>query len=119
MVTTWNAANFIPKMDPQRLIDGYRSILQRIYSPEAYYERVRRFLSQYHPSHYSQRSFSDYLAFARSILKQGILGQDRATYWKFLLDAATRYRHGFDTAITLAIMGFHFQTLTRQVCESD
>jgi radical SAM superfamily enzyme YgiQ (UPF0313 family) len=111
--------NFIPKMDPQRLIDGYRSILRRIYNPEAYYDRVRRFLSQYHPAHYAHRSFSDYLAFARSIVKQGIMGQDRASYWKFLLDAATRYRHGFDTAVTLAIMGFHFQTLTREVCESD
>jgi len=111
--------NFIPKMNPQRLVEGYRSILQRIYSPDAYYERVRRFLATYHPTHHRRRSFSDYVALGRSILKQGVLGESRASYWKFFLDAATRYRHAFDTAITLAIMGYHFQTLTRDVCQPE
>ena len=108
--------NFIPKMNPQRLLEGYQSILRRIYHPDAYYERVRRFLAQYPPVHQRQRIMSDYLALARSILKQGILGESRISYWKFFLDAATRYRHAFDLAITLAIMGYHFQTLTRIVC---
>src|SRR5216684_8622504 len=107
--------NFVPKMNPQRLLEGYRSILQRIYHPDAYYDRVRRFLSQYHPSHHARRALSDYIALARSILKQGILGEARTSYWKFFFEAATRYRHAFDTAIMLAIMGYHFQTLTREV----
>jgi len=111
--------NFIPKMNPQRLVEGYRSILQRIYEPEAYYERVRRFLAEYPSLHRNSRSFSDYKALVRSILKQGVFGDSRLTYWKFFLEAATRYRHSFDKAITLAIMGYHFQTLTRMVCEND
>jgi radical SAM superfamily enzyme YgiQ (UPF0313 family) len=111
--------NFVPRMDPRRLVDGYRSILRRIYDPDAYYDRVRRFLAEYHPAHHARRSLSDYLAFARSILKQGVLGDARASYWKFLLEAVTRYRHVFDTAITLAIMGYHFQVLTRDVCGTD
>ncbi|MFQ5663021.1 MAG: B12-binding domain-containing radical SAM protein [Terriglobia bacterium] len=111
--------NFIPKMNPQRLVEGYRSILERIYHPEAYYERVRRFLAQYHPVHHRRRSLSDYVALARSMVKQGVLGEGRTCYWKFFLEAATRYRHAFDTAITLAIMGYHFQTLTRVVCRAE
>jgi radical SAM superfamily enzyme YgiQ (UPF0313 family) len=111
--------NFIPKMNADRLIEGYRSILQRIYGAEAYYERVRRFLADYHPVHRQERRFSDYVAFCRSVLKQGVLSRDRAAYWKFLLDAATRYRHAFDTAMTLAVMGYHFQTLTRLSCGTD
>ncbi len=111
--------NFIPKMNPQRLVEGYRSIINRIYDPDAYYERVRRFLAHYRPAHHSPRVLSDYVAFARSILKQGVLGDSRASYWKFFLEAATRYRHAFDTAITLAIMGYHFQKLTRMYSETD
>ena len=111
--------NFIPKMNPQRLVEGYQSILKRIYSPDAYYARVRRFLAQYYPSHHRRRSLSDYIALGRSILKQGVMGEARTSYWKFFLEAATRYHHAFDTAITLAIMGYHFQTLTRLVCEPD
>jgi radical SAM superfamily enzyme YgiQ (UPF0313 family) len=113
--------NFIPRMDPQRLMEGFRSILHRIYSQEAYYDRVRRFLSQYHPRYPARRGLSAYTALARSILKQGVLGlgQSRASYWKFLLEAATRYRNVFDEAMTLAVMGFHFQVLTRQICEAN
>lgn len=111
--------NFIPKMNPQRLVEGYRSILQRIYHPDAYYERARRFLAHYRPAHHRRRSLSDYVALGRSMLKQGVLGEARGSYWKFFLEAATHYRHAFDTAITLSIMGYHFQTLTRVVCETD
>jgi radical SAM superfamily enzyme YgiQ (UPF0313 family) len=110
--------NFKPKMDPQRLIEGYLSILRRIYHPDTYYARVRSFLREHRPAHYARRSLSDYKALVRSIVKQGILGDTRVSYWKFLLEAATRYRHAFGTAVTLAIMGYHFQVLTRRVCNT-
>ncbi len=110
--------NFVPKMDPQKLAEGYLSILKRIYSPDAYYERVRRFLAEYRPTHHARRKLSDYLAFARSILKQGILGDARASYWKFLYQAAIHHRDKFGTAVILAIMGYHFQSLTKDVCRA-
>jgi hypothetical protein len=34
-----------------------------------------------------------FVILSRSIMKQGILGDARASYWKLLIDAATRYRH--------------------------
>jgi radical SAM superfamily enzyme YgiQ (UPF0313 family) len=111
--------SFIPTMSAQRLLDGYRSILKRIYAPDAYYERVRRFLEGYHPTARMRRSLSDYLALCRSIVKQGMLGDARASYWKFLIDAATRYRYAFGTAVTLAIMGYHFYLVTEEVCQTD
>jgi radical SAM superfamily enzyme YgiQ (UPF0313 family) len=111
--------NFIPKMDVQRLVEGYRSILARIYHPDAYYERVLRFLERFRPAVHRRRLFSDYLALARSMLKQGLLTQGRTSYWRFFLQAATRYRYAFDTAITLAVMGYHFQTLTRAVLQAE
>ncbi len=107
--------NYIPKMDPQRLIEGYRSILQRIYDRDAYYERVRTFLSRYVPAQRPRPTMSDYRALMRSIFRQGILGEGRSSYWKFFFDAATHYRHAFSTAITLAIMGYHFQKITEAV----
>jgi radical SAM superfamily enzyme YgiQ (UPF0313 family) len=111
--------NFIPRMDPQRLVEGYRSILKRIYECDAYYERVRRFLASYRPAQKTQRDFSDYAALVRSMLKQGIFSKDRSSYWKFFLEAATRYRHAFPTAVTLAIMGYHFRKITEMVCQDE
>jgi radical SAM superfamily enzyme YgiQ (UPF0313 family) len=110
--------SFIPKMSAQRLLDGYRSILKRIYAPDAYYERVRRFLERYQPTR-TRRSLSEYIALCRSIMKQGILGDARASYWKLLIDAATRYRHAFGTAVTLAILGYHFNAVTEEACRTD
>ena len=36
--------NFIPKMDKEVLISGYREIVRTIYSPRYFYQRVCRFL---------------------------------------------------------------------------
>ena len=43
------AINFIPRMEPRALIGGYRNILDAIYSPKNYYQRVIRLLSDYRP----------------------------------------------------------------------
>ena len=98
---------------------GREAELRRIYDRDAYYDRVRRFLAQYHPAQHARRSLSDYLALVRSLLRQGVFSEGRVSYWKFVLEAATRYRYAFDTAITLAIMGHHFQTLTRELCPPE
>ena len=111
--------SFVPAMSAQRLVDGYPSILKRIYTPEAYYERARRRLARCHPTIRMRRPFSDYLALYRSVVKQGIFGEARASYWKFLIAAATRYRHAFGAAVTLAIMGYHFHAVTEEACRTD
>src|SRR5260370_7639948 len=41
--------NFKPRMDAQRLVEGYPSILQPIYRPYLYYAPVPKFLPHYHP----------------------------------------------------------------------
>ena len=111
--------NFIPKMNAQKLVQGYRDILQRIYTPEAYYERALRFLDRYkHPNH-RPRVFSDYLAVARSFIRQGVLSESRTSYWKYVVKAAVKYRKQFDTAMTLEVMGYHFQMLTRIILETE
>lgn len=107
--------NFLPRMDLRRLLAGYCSILQRIYEPRAYFERVRRFIAEFRPAVHRRRSVSDVLALARSILRQGVLGTGRRAYWRLFWEAAWRHREAFDVAITLAIMGFHFQKLTQKV----
>jgi radical SAM superfamily enzyme YgiQ (UPF0313 family) len=47
--------NFLPHMDATRLVEGYRSVLKRIYSCEAYYERVKLYLSRTQPAARSGR----------------------------------------------------------------
>jgi Domain of unknown function (DUF4070) len=45
-------------------------------------------------------------------VKQGIIGSNRLHYWKFLFQAYWRNAAAFSEAVTLAIMGYHFQKVT-------
>jgi radical SAM superfamily enzyme YgiQ (UPF0313 family) len=111
--------NFQPKMDARQLVEGYRSILKRIYNQDAYYERVREFLKRYNPANHGELRLEDYLTLGRSMVKQGLLTHGRKAYWKLFFEALTHYPHAFGTAITLAIMGYHFQRITERVCAEE
>ena len=105
--------NFIPKMDYDILIKGYKSILSRIYSPEPYYKRVMTFLRDYKPFegkafHFH---FSYFGAFFKSIVFLGIIGKERLYYWKLFLWSLFRCPQLFHLALTFAIYGFHFRKI--------
>jgi radical SAM superfamily enzyme YgiQ (UPF0313 family) len=107
--------NFQPRMNTERLIEGYRSVLKRIYASEPYYGRVRSYLSRCKPQYQANINAGNVRAFVLSLVRQGILGKSRASYWKFLLAAATRHRKSFGAAMTMAVMGYHFQVMTERV----
>jgi radical SAM superfamily enzyme YgiQ (UPF0313 family) len=111
--------NFLPRMNAQRLVEGYRSVLQRIYSREAYYERVRGYLKRCRPQYRSHLSLGNVRALVLSVVRQGILGRAQLSYWKFVLTAAMRYRRSFGAAMTMAVMGYHFQMITEQVLRAE
>jgi radical SAM superfamily enzyme YgiQ (UPF0313 family) len=41
--------NFVPRMDPGTLMEGYRRVVSTLYAPRAYYRRVRSFLETHRP----------------------------------------------------------------------
>jgi len=108
------STNIIPKMDLTMLREGYKTILEHIYSPEHYYERIKTFLREYTPPKFKPpQDFQRIMAFIRSTYRLGLLGKERMHYWRLL---AWTYFHRpelFPLAITLAIYGYHF----RRVCE--
>jgi radical SAM superfamily enzyme YgiQ (UPF0313 family) len=104
--------NFVPTMDPTKLVEGYKRIVTTIYESKHYYQRVLDFLSHYKPRIRQKLTADDALAFFTSIVKLGIQSQDRTQYWKFLYQAYRTNRQAFSEAVTLAIMGYHFQKVT-------
>lgn len=108
------STNIIPKMGIEPLRKGYREILDQIYSPKFYYERVLTFLREYQPPKIRIQLEAQYfLAFWRSIYQLGIRGVERVQYWRLFFWTLFRRPRLFPLAITFAIYGFHF----RQVAE--
>jgi len=100
--------NFIPKMDSDQLIEGYRRILRTIYNPREYFQRASSSLSRLGAAAKAPLVFSDLMAVARSLWRQGFLADYRMEYWKFMGQAVRRHRQHLPRAFTLAIMGHHF-----------
>jgi radical SAM superfamily enzyme YgiQ (UPF0313 family) len=111
--------NIVPTMDFDTLREGYRRILQHIYSPAAYYQRVRTFLGEYKPPKLAVPwdlafVWEMVLAFIRSIYRLGIRGQERVHYWRLLSWTLLRRPKLLPLAVTLAIYGYHFRTISEQ-----
>jgi len=109
--------NFIPMMNFQKLSDGYKKVLDTIYSPKEYYERVKRFLNEYKPQITKGVNFSwsDLIALFRSFWVLGIVEKGKLYYWKLFFLSIFHYPRKFPLAIRLAIYGFHFREVTKTV----
>ena len=102
--------NFIPKMNAETLMNGYKKILNTIYSPKQYYKRVIIFLKKYKPKKKKIHPKLSHLnAFLKSIWLLGIKGKGRLYYWKLISWTLVRRPRFFNLAITFAIYGFHFR----------
>ncbi|MGD0484443.1 MAG: B12-binding domain-containing radical SAM protein [Gemmatimonadales bacterium] len=110
--------NIVPLGSVEALRAGYRELLRRLYAPKPYYQRVRTFLRDYHPPRLKPRVdlgfvWEQGMAFARSIVRLGIVGRERVQYWKLLAWTVLRRPRHISYAVTFAIYGYHF----RKICE--
>ena len=102
--------NFVPKLDREILVEGYRSLVKRLYTPRMYYQRILTFLREYRPQGQGiHLSWGDVKAFLKSLWIMGVLSRGRRQYWKFLTKALLFHRRAFPEAMTLAIIGYHFR----------
>jgi radical SAM superfamily enzyme YgiQ (UPF0313 family) len=108
--------NFVPRMKAEELIGGYRTILETIYSPKNYYQRVIRLLREYRPLHLGKFHLQPgYVgALFKSVLFLGIIGRERLHFWKLFFWSLLRRPRLFPLAITYAIYGFHFRKVAEK-----
>jgi radical SAM superfamily enzyme YgiQ (UPF0313 family) len=102
--------NIVPTMGVEPLLTGYRQILEHIYAPEYYYERVKTFLREYRvPRIRSKFRYAHVLAAVRSAYRLGIVGRKRLAYWNLILWTQFRRPRLLREAVTLSIYGYHFR----------
>ena len=103
--------NFVPKMSIAELKEGYRKIIQNIYSVKPYYKRIRLFLLNYKkfPSNKKKLELSHVKAFLKSVFIIGIKNRGRTEYWKLLIWTLFRRPGLVVDAITFAVYGYHYR----------
>jgi len=111
------ATNIIPKMSYSELIKGYSRIIDSIYAPKAYYERVKLFLSEYKlPVWKSQKlSKEEITAFLKLLWRIGIMEKGKRYFWKMFFYSILKYPKKFSTAMTFAVYGFHFRRIAERI----
>jgi len=109
--------NFIPRMEAGALIGGYRTILDTIYSPKNYYQRVIRLLKEYRPLHLGKFHLQQgYVgALFKSILFLGVIGKERLQFWKLFFWSLAKRPRLFPLAITYAVYGYHFRKVAEKI----
>lgn len=105
--------NFVPKMNRDALVKGYKSVVKRIYSPRQYYERVKGFLKDYKPrqAKVSRVNLGDIKALFKSIIRLGMIEKERVYYWRLFFWSLFTRPKLFPLAITFSIYGFHFRKI--------
>ncbi|MCD6216882.1 B12-binding domain-containing radical SAM protein [bacterium] len=106
--------NIIPRMNIDTLREGYKNILESIYAPKPYYQRVTTFLREYKaPKIKTPIRAHSIMAMLESIVLLGIIGKERKYYWRLILWTFVRRPKLISIAFTLAIYGHHF----RKICD--
>lgn len=107
--------NFIPKMKKSVLIKGYKDILNNIYSPRNYYQRVINFLRDFKPQvkniNPSKLRFYHFKALIASFWLLGIQNKGRRYYWRLIFWSLFRRPKTLPQAIGFSITGLHFRRL--------
>jgi len=115
------ALNFVPELDREMLIDGYRRVLGTLYGPDlgTYFARCRTLLDRLgrHAPHRDRPrrrpSRAELRALARSLRLQ-LFSRQGPAYAAFLAHTLLTRPRQLARAVRMAIKGLHFQRFTAQ-----
>jgi radical SAM superfamily enzyme YgiQ (UPF0313 family) len=111
--------NFVPKMGLENLVEGYKKLLKKIYSPKYYYARLRIFIANYRPMTKKRFSFAEMKAFVHSLWRIGIFSRANWRYDKLLFKTIIIKRRSFPNVVEQGILGVHLQAVSRRVYKTQ
>ena len=109
--------NFVPKMDLETLVAGYRSIMSTIYKPREYYQRALDSMKRVAHETAEVQNYSILKAItslARILTRLGIIDSERREFWRFFVKSL-RGRYGLPESLRLAAVGYHFRKLNDSI----
>ncbi len=112
--------NFVPRMDAQELLAGYRRVLSEIYSPDRYFARCLDLLRSVTPHRTSARriTFTELRAFLFSLFRQTFSSYS-LSYWKYLVRGLLARPRMLAETVTMAVKGHHYFRMTEVVLDRE
>ena len=105
------SVNFLPKMDYRELVEGYKYLVNYIYSPPNFYRRLITFLKNY--SRPKRNGFHIELYDIKTLFHSswclGVVGEERFYYWGALFWTFLQRPRLLPLCVRLAIYGYHFR----------
>lgn len=105
------STNFLPKMDPAVLINGYKNIISSIYSPENYYNRIKTFLKYYKPCTPEPFNLKDLKTLIKSVCILGVFQKNRKYFWEVFFTCLLKSPKSLSEVITAAVYYEHFRNI--------
>jgi radical SAM superfamily enzyme YgiQ (UPF0313 family) len=116
--------NFIPVMDKELLVQGYKTLISRIYLPQEYFNRCLTLMSRMPKGRVGRGAFSFWtILLVVRIFLSSMFRQIFSSYGKQYLQylsAAVRMKRGmFPKAVKMALFGYHFFRITKELMAVD
>ncbi len=112
--------NFVPRMNADTLIAGYKRVVTEVYRPATYFARCTELLRRLpmRTRVVRRMSWPNARALLLSIGKQAF-SRYGFSYVRFLVHAALTRPGQFPDAVGAAIKGYHFFAITRQILDAE
>jgi len=109
--------NFVPRMNPGLLLEGYRRVIRTIYSQGAYFERIKTFLAEYTVPRFppARRTPAEIGAVLRAFWRLGVVERGRRFFWRLVFHVLHKHPEKAGTAFRMAIYGFHYRKVIERI----
>jgi hypothetical protein len=118
---TDSTLNFVPVIDKDILLAGYKKVLNTIYNPKNYYNRIIIYLNEY--KEFARGSKFSFIlkikAISRSVWRMGVIEKDKLYFWKMIFWTLLHKPSLISEAITQSIYGYHYRTVLLNNRESN
>jgi radical SAM superfamily enzyme YgiQ (UPF0313 family) len=102
--------NIRTRIDRETLITNYRALIESLYQPRNYYNRVKNFLAEYRePKVKPLITRDDLFAVMRCFFWLGLVRTGRFDFWRVFLWTFLHKRDSVQNFLGLAVVGYHFR----------
>lgn len=107
--------NFVPRLDRDTLVQGYRTLVKNLYQPKVYYKRVLQCLEEFRPQKPAVVTWPEMKAVVKAMFVMGLFNRGRRAYWAFVGRVLIYHPRAFADAMTMAIVGYHFRRVASTI----